>query len=72
MLCDLDFSPLYQYMYLKNIRQENAYIQLENNLGLRSADYVDHLDMILMKHEIEVTNIIFEDIRMILRSMCKG
>lgn len=65
----MDFSPLYQYMYLKNIRQENAYIQLENNLGLRSADYVDHLDMILMKHEIEVTNIIFEDIRMILRSM---
>lgn len=59
-------------MYLKNVRQENAYIQLENNLGLRSADYVDHLDMILMKHEIEVTNIIFEDIRMILRSMRKG
>lgn len=68
----MDFSPLYQYMYLKNVRQENSYIQLENNLGLRSADYVDHLDMILMKHEIEVTNIIFEDIRMILRSMRKG
>ncbi len=67
-----DFGPLYQYMYLKNIRQENAYIQLENNLGLRSADYVDHLDMILLKHEIEVTNIIFEDIRMILRSIQRG
>lgn len=68
----IDFGPLYQYMYLKNIRQENAYIQLENNLGLRSADYVDHLDMILMKHEIEVTNQIFQDFRMILRSMRKG
>lgn len=67
-----DFGPLYQYMYLCEIRQENAYIQLENNLGLRSADYVDHLDMILQKHEIEVTNQIFEDVRMILRSMRKG
>lgn len=67
-----DFGPLYQYMYLREIRQENAYIQLENNLGLRSADYVDHLDMILQKHEIEVTNQIFRDVRMILRSMRKG
>lgn len=62
-----DLSPLYQYMYLKEIRLENAYIQLENNIGLRHADYVDHLDMILQKHEIEITNLIFEDIRVILR-----
>lgn len=67
MMKQYDLTPLYQYMYLKNIRQENAYIQLENNIGLRSADYVDHLDMILQKHEIEVTNLIFEDIRVILR-----
>ena len=62
-----DLTPLYQYMYLKEIRLDNAYIQLENNLGLRQADYVDHLDMILQKHEIEVTNQIFADIRLILR-----
>lgn len=62
-----DLTPLYQYMYLKEIRLDNAYIQLENNLGLRQADYVDHLDMILQKHEIEVTNQFFADIRLILR-----
>lgn len=62
-----DLTPLYQYMYLKDIRLENAYIQLENNIGLRHADYVDHLDMILQKHEIEVTNQIFSDIRTIIR-----
>ena len=54
-------------MYLKEIRLENAYIQLENNIGLRHADYVDHLDIILQKHEIEVTNQIFSDIRTIIR-----
>lgn len=43
-----DLTPLYQYMYLKEIRLDNAYIQLENNLGLRHADYVDHLDMIFV------------------------
>ena len=58
---------MYQYMYLKEIRLENAYIQLENNIGLCHADYVDHLDMILQKHEIEVTNQIFSDIRTIIR-----
>lgn len=68
----IDLTPLYQYMYLKEIRLDNAYIQLENNLGLRHADYVDHLDMILQKHEIEVTNQVFADIRLILRSMQKG
>lgn len=62
-----DLTPLYQYMYLKEIRLENAYIQLENNIGLRHADYVDHLDIILQKHEIEVTNQIFSDIRTIIR-----
>lgn len=62
-----DLTPLYQYMYVKVLRQEDAYVQLENNLGLRSADYVDHLDMILQKHEIEVTNRIFQDLRMILK-----
>lgn len=62
-----DLTPLYQYMYLKEIRLDNAYIQLENNIGLRHADYVDHLDMILQKHEIEVTNQIFSDIRTIIR-----
>lgn len=62
-----DLTPLYQYMYLKEIRLENAYIQLENNIGLRHADYVDHLDMILQKHEIEVTKQIFSDIRTIIR-----
>ena len=67
-----DLTPLYQYMYLKEIRLDNAYIKLENNLGLRHADYVDHLDMILQKHEIEVTNQVFADIRLILRSMQKG
>ena len=56
-----DLTPLYQYMYLKEIRLDNAYIRL------RHADYVDHLDMILQKHEIEVTNQIFADIRLILR-----
>lgn len=62
-----DLTPLYRYMYLKEIRLENAYIQLENNIGLRHADYVDHLDIILQKHEIEVTNQIFSDIRTIIR-----
>ena len=62
-----DLTPLYQYMYLKEIRLDNAYIQLENNIGLRHADYVDHLDIILQKHEIEVTNQIFSDIRTIIR-----
>ena len=62
-----DLTPLYQFMYLKEIRLDNAYIQLENNIGLRHADYVDHLDMILQKHEIEVTNQIFSDIRTIIR-----
>lgn len=66
-----DLTPLYQYMYLKEIRLENAYIQLENNIGLRHADYVDHLDMILQKHEIEVTNQIFADFRLILRTIRK-
>lgn len=32
-----DFGPLYQYMYLREIRQENAYIQLENNLGFANV-----------------------------------
>ena len=63
----MTLEPLYQYMYLKELRQENSYIQLENNLGLRSADYLDHLEMILKKHEIEVTNQIFQDIRVVLQ-----
>ena len=67
MIKQNDLTPLYQYMYLKEIRLENAYIQLENNIGLRLADYVDHLDIILQKHEIEVTNQIFSDIRTIIR-----
>lgn len=67
MITQNDLTPLYQYMYLKEIRLENAYIQLENNIGLRHADYVDHLDIILQKHEIEVTNQIFSDIRTIIR-----
>jgi len=67
MIKQNDLTPLYQYMYLKEIRLENAYIQLENNIGLRHADYVDHLDIILQKHEIEVTNQIFSDIRTIIR-----
>lgn len=54
-------------MYLKEIRLDNAYIQLENNLGLRQANYLDHLEMILQKHEIEVTEQIFSDVRQILR-----
>lgn len=62
MIKQNDLTPLYQYMYLKEIRLENAYIQLENNIGLRHADYVDHLDIILQKHEIEVTNQTFKDI----------
>lgn len=62
-----DLTPLYQYMYLKEIRLDNAYIQLENNLGLRQANYLDHLEMILQKHEIEVTEQIFSDVRQILR-----
>lgn len=67
MIKQNDLTPLYQYMYLKEIRLENAYIQLENNIGLRHADYVDHLDIILQKHEIEVMNQIFSDIRTIIR-----
>ena len=51
-----DLTPLYQYMYLKEIRLDNAYIQLENNLGLRHADYVDHLDTVSYTHLTLPTN----------------
>lgn len=64
---DYRLTMILEYLLYEQARLEDAYIQMENNIGLRGADYVDHLEIILAKCRIDTALDISTDIRSILR-----
>ena len=53
---------LYEYCYREQVRCENDLIQLNNNIGFRRADPLDHLEMILALVRLQRTEEISRDI----------
>lgn len=61
-------NRLYEYMLFEEQRARNDMIQLYHNVAYRDADHLDHLEMILARHRLEVAQEIFVDVRWIIRT----
>lgn len=59
---------LYQYMWEQEVRYENDLIQLYNNVTIRKADPLDHLEMIMAIVRLETSRKVFRDIGDILHN----
>jgi len=57
---------LYEYLYRKQFVFDNDIIQLYNNISIRKADAVDHLEMIIALSRKTAAEEIFGDIYKIL------
>ena len=53
---------LYEYFYRQQIYRENDVIQLANNVQVRKADPLDHLEMIMAQVRSQVTTDISRDV----------
>lgn len=57
---------LHEYMYRKSLRYEDDVIQLNNNVVYRTADPLDHLEMIMAQARQAAAEEIFKDLRTII------
>jgi len=60
-------SSLYQYMMNKEMYYYNDTVQLRNNVQYRTADPLDHLEMIMAQIRLETAKSVFQEIYLILR-----
>lgn len=57
---------LYEYIERQSTRYENDVIQLDNNVMYRTADPLDHLEMIMAKTRLFTADKVFGDLRFVI------
>ena len=62
-----DLTLIYQYLYNKQIWAGNDVIQLCNNVAYRSADPLDHLEMIMAQTRKATIEEVARDLYSLLR-----
>ena len=67
MIKEHKLSSLYQYMMNKEMYYYNDTVQLRNNVQYRTADPLDHLEMIMAQIRLETAKSVFQEIYLILR-----
>ena len=62
MSYDYLITLLYEYFYRQQMERENDLTQLINNISLRRADELDHLEMIMALVRLRCTDAIAQDV----------
>ena len=62
MSYDYLITLLYEYFYRQQMERENDLTQLINNISLRRADELDHLEMIMALVRLRCTDSIAQDV----------
>ena len=62
MSYDYLITLLYEYFYRQQMERENDLSQLINNISLRRADELDHLEMIMALVRLRCTDAIAQDV----------